>query len=193
MKKLGFAVTGSFCTFNGILAELEKIKDEYDITPILSANAANTDTRFFEAKTFREKIEQITRKKIISTIAEAEPIGPKKLLDILVIAPCTGNTVAKLANGVADTSVTLAAKAHLRNGGPLVIAVSTNDGLGNNAKNIGALMAMKNIYFVPFGQDDHIGKANSLTADFGKIKDSAEAALAGRQIQPVLLNLRNFF
>jgi dipicolinate synthase subunit B len=165
---------------------MEKLTDEFDITPILSHNAANIDTRFFEAKAFKAKIEEITGKKIIETIAEAEPIGPKKLLDALVVAPCTGNTVAKLANGITDTSVTLAAKAHLRNSRPLIIAVSTNDGLGNNAKNIGALMNMKNVYLAPFGQDDCVNKANSLVADFSRIGEAVRAALSGRQLQPIL-------
>ncbi|MDR3263872.1 MAG: dipicolinate synthase subunit B [Clostridiales bacterium] len=186
-KRLGFAITGSFCTFKSVLTEIEKIKDYYDIIPILSHNAANTDTRFFEAKAFKDKIEKLSGKGIIETISEAEPIGPKKLLDALIIAPCTGNTAAKLANGITDTSVTLAAKAHLRNGRPLIIAVSTNDGLGNNAKNIGILMSVKNIYFVPFGQDDHVNKSNSLVADFSKIKETVDEALEGRQIQPVLI------
>ncbi|MDR1905304.1 MAG: dipicolinate synthase subunit B, partial [Clostridiales bacterium] len=143
-KRLGFAVTGSFCTFKNALEEMEKIKDKYDVTPILSYNAGNTDTRFFSAAEFKERIKETVNKELILTITEAEPIGAKKLLDFLVIAPCTGNTLAKLAGGIADTTVTLAAKAHLRNNRPLIIAVSTNDGLGNNAKNIGALMAMKN-------------------------------------------------
>jgi dipicolinate synthase subunit B len=186
-KKIGFAVTGSFCTFKSVLIELEYIKNFYDITPILSYNAANTDTRFFEAKEFKSKIEEITGNRVVETIAEAEPIGPKKLIDALIIAPCTGNTIAKLANGITDTSVTLAAKAHLRNNRPLVIAVSTNDGLSNNAKNIGALLNMKKIYFVPFGQDDHINKTNSLVADFRKIKDSIDAALEGIQLQPLII------
>jgi dipicolinate synthase subunit B len=154
---------------------MERLTDEFDITPILSYNAANIDTRFFEARTFKAKIEEITRKKIIETIAEAEPIGPKKLLDALVVAPCTGNTIAKLAGGITDTSVTLAAKAHLRNSRPLIIAVSTNDGLSNNAKNIGALMNMKNVYFAPFRQDDCINKANSLAADFSRIREAVAA------------------
>ncbi|MDR2090178.1 MAG: dipicolinate synthase subunit B [Clostridiales bacterium] len=186
MKKLGFAVTGSFCTFKSVLTEIEKLAEEFDITPVLSYNAANIDTRFFEAKVFKSEIERITGKKIIETIAAAEPIGPRKLIDALVVAPCTGNTAAKLANGITDTPVTLAAKAHLRNNRPLIIAISTNDGLSGNAKNIGALMNMKNVYFTPFGQDDCFNKANSLVADFSKIKETVEAAFEGKQLQPVL-------
>ena len=185
-KKIGFAVTGSFCTFGAILRELERIKEHYEIFPILSYHAARTDTRFFNAKAFKERLLAITGKEAIETIAEAEPIGPKKLIDALVIAPCTGNTAAKLACGISDTPVTLAAKAHLRNGRPLIIAISTNDGLGSNAKNIGALMTAKNVYFTPFNQDDPVDKANSLVADFSKLRESIEAALAGRQLQPVI-------
>ncbi|MDR1940524.1 MAG: dipicolinate synthase subunit B [Clostridiales bacterium] len=186
-KKIGFAITGSFCTFGSVLTRLGQMSKDYDITPILSYNAANTDTRFFEAKKFKRAVEELTGRRVIDSLGQAEPIGPKKLLDALVVAPCTGNTLAKLAGGIADTPVTLAAKAHLRNGRPLIIAVSTNDGLGCNAKNIGALLNAKNVYFVPFGQDDHADKINSLVADFGKIKDTVEAALEGRQIQPVLI------
>lgn len=186
-KRIGFALTGSFCTFRKVLTELEKIVAVgADVTPIMSETAFSTDTRFGTAEGFISRIEAICRKPVISTIAAAEPIGPQSLLDLLVIAPCTGNTLAKLANGVTDSSVTLAAKAHLRNQRPVLIAVSTNDGLGNAAKNIGTLLNSKNIYFVPFGQDDFENKPNSLVADMSLILESCDAALNSRQLQPIL-------
>lgn len=186
-KRIGFAITGSFCTFRKVLSELETLSKECaDITPIMSNIAYSTDTRFGTAEGFRTRISNICKKPIISTITEAEPIGPQSLLDILIIAPCTGNTLAKLASGISDSPVTLAAKAHLRNGRPVLIAVSTNDGLGNAAKNIGTLLNSKNIYFVPFGQDDFANKPNSLVADMSQIRESAIQALSGRQLQPIL-------
>ena len=186
-KKIGFALCGSFCTFKKVIKELEDLsKTGAVIYPIMSEMACSTDTRFGEANDFCSKIKDITGNDIIKTIKESEPIGPKGYLDVLIIAPCTGNTLAKLASGIADSSVTMAAKAHLRNQKPLVIAVSTNDGLGNAAKNIGALLNYKNIYFVPFGQDDFIKKPNSLVADMSKIQDTVKAALDGKQFQPVL-------
>lgn len=185
--RVGFAMCGSYCTYASVMKELEKLSKIYDIYPIMSENAASTDTRFGKSEDFRESIEKWTGKNIIDTIKEAEPIGPKKLLDVLVIAPCTGNTIAKLANGITDSTVTLAVKAHLRNGRPVVIAVSTNDGLAGNAKNIGELMGRKNMYFVPFRQDEPIGKPTSVVADFGLIENTIEKAMAGEQIQPVLL------
>lgn len=185
--RIGFAMCGSFCTFKKVINELPGLKEKgAKLYPIMSETAASTDTRFGSAEGFREKIEEITKEKIITDIKNAEPIGPKKLFDILVIAPCTGNTLAKLASGIADSSVTLAAKAHLRNDRPIVIAVSTNDGLANAAKNIGNLLNAKNIYFVPFGQDDHINKANSLVAHMDKIAETVKYALMGKQLQPVL-------
>ena len=178
---------GSFCTFKKVITELEKLSETgADIYPIMSANACNLDTRFGNAEDFRAHIEKICKKPIIATVKEAEPIGPKRLLDVLVIAPCTGNTLAKLAAGIADTSVTLAAKAHLRNERPIVIAVSTNDGLAAAAKNIGNLLNRKNIYFVPFGQDDFIKKPSSLVADMSRIGNTIAHALDGKQLQPVL-------
>ena len=186
--KIGFAFTGSFCTFGKVIAELEKLCEIYpDVTPIMSTTAANTSTRFGSANEFREKIASVCKKDIITTIDEAEPIGPKKLFDVLIIAPCTGNTLAKIASGITDTSVTLAAKAHLRNERSLLIAPSTNDGLGANAKNIGTLLNTKNIFFVPFGQDDPKAKHRSLVADFSKIIPALEEAAEGRQYQPILL------
>lgn len=185
---VGFALTGSYCTFSKVIPQIEKLADlGYDIVPIVSENTSKTDTRFGAASNHLDKIKNITGKSVISSISEAEPIGPKKMLDLLVVAPCTGNTVAKLANGIADTAVTLAAKSHLRNNNPIVIAVSTNDGLGANAKNIGILLARKHIYFVPFGQDDHIEKQNSLVAHFDLIPQTVEKALCGEQIQPILV------
>ena len=186
-KRIGFAMTGSFCTFRKVLSELEKLSDYgADITPIMSETAYSTDTRFGTAEGFIKRLEDICNKPVISTLSAAEPIGPQSLLDLLIIAPCTGNTLAKLANGVTDSSVTLAAKAHLRNQKPVLIAVSTNDGLGNAAKNIGVLLNSKNIYFVPFGQDDFENKPNSLVADMSLISEASSAALDLRQLQPIL-------
>lgn len=186
-KRIGFAMTGSFCTFRKVLAELEKLSAYgADITPIMSETAHSTDTRFGTADGFIKRMEDICKKPVISTLSAAEPIGPRSLLDLLIIAPCTGNTLAKLANGVTDSSVTLAAKAHLRNQKPVLIAVSTNDGLGNAAKNIGILLNSKNIYFVPFGQDDFENKPNSLVADMSLISEASSAALNARQLQPIL-------
>ena len=159
----------------------------YDVYPIMSETSYNTDTRFGDAKDIQDEIISITGHSIIHKIEQAEPIGPKKMFDILCIAPCTGNTLAKLANGITDTSVTLACKAHLRNARPVLIAVSTNDALGAAAKNIGLLLNAKNIYFVPMRQDDAQNKPNSIVADFQKIPDALERALKGEQIQPILL------
>ena len=178
--RLGFAVCGSFCTFKRVLEELEKLAKEYDITPIMSSGAAFTDTRFGKAEDLRRRIAEICGKEPITTIAGAEPIGPQALLDVLVIEPCTGNTLGKLANGITDTAVTMAAKAHLRNGRPVVLAVSTNDALGASARNIGTLMNAKNIYFVPMRQDAPQGKPASVVANFAKTG-------AGKQVQPVLV------
>lgn len=186
--RVGFAFCGSFCTFDKAIGALEQVKAVFgDVTPIVSERAASLDTRFGEAHEFLREMERICDKRIIRTIPQAEPIGPKKLLDILVIAPCTGNTLAKLAAGITDSPVTMAAKSHLRNGRPLVIAVSTNDGLGASARNIGELMGRKHIYFVPFRQDDPAGKPNSLVADFSLIPDTLRAALEEKQLQPVIL------
>jgi dipicolinate synthase subunit B len=187
-KKIGFAFTGSFCTIPNVMIELERLVFlGADVTPVISQNVANTNTRFGRAEDIKRRIELITGKQCIETIDEAEPIGPKKLLDLLLIAPCTGNTLAKIANGITDTSVTMASKATLRNGNPVVIALATNDGLSANAKNIGQLLNTKNIYFVPFSQDDPDKKPNSLIAKFGLIVPTLELALEGRQIQPVIV------
>jgi len=186
-KNIGFAFCGSYCTFDKAISALEKTRKIYEtVTPIMSENAYSTDTRFGTAKSFIGRIEAICGNKIISSIKDAEPFGPQALLDVLVIAPCTGNTVAKLAGGVTDTSVTMAAKAHLRSGRPVLIAVSTNDGLSGNAANIGKLLNRKNIYFVPYYQDDPVKKPSSVTADFTLIPDAIEASLKGVQLQPVL-------
>lgn len=185
---VGYAVCGSFCTIADSLKQLPVLKDMgMNIIPILSNTVYSTDNRFNNAQNLRDDIEKITGNKIIHTITGAEPIGPKKLLDILIISPCTGNTLAKLANGITDTSVTMAAKAHLRNNRPIVLAIATNDALGASAINIGKLLNTKNIYFVPFGQDDPYGKNNSLISDFNKIPETIEKALKGEQLQPILL------
>ncbi len=185
--RAGFAMTGSFCTFSQVLPQIEKLcLSGCKVTPIMSECAASTDTRFGKASDFIEKIEEITGEKIIKTIKEAEPIGPRGLLDILIVAPCTGNSMAKIANGICDSSVTMAAKAHLRNGRPILIAPSSNDALSGGAKNIGALLNMKNVFFVPFGQDDCIKKPTSLVAKMEEILPAMESALLGKQIQPIL-------
>lgn len=185
---IGFAMCGSFCTFRKILEVLEELKKTYpNIIPIFSETVSETDNRFGTSVQFRSRAEAICGRSVLSTLTAVEPIGPKQLLDALIIAPCTGNTIAKLANGVADSAVTLAVKAHLRNEAPVIVAVSTNDGLGGNAANLGKLLARKHFYFVPFGQDDPKEKPCSLVADFNRIADTLSMALEGRQIQPVLL------
>ena len=184
--KIGLALCGSFCTFGRVMEEAERLAEEFDITPIMSENAAFTDTRFGKAEEMRARLEAITGKKPIVSITEAEPIGPKGCFDVLVIAPCTGNTLAKLACGVTDTAVTMAAKSHLRNGRPVVIAPSTNDGLAASAGNIGTLLARRNVYFVPFSQDDPEKKPRSLSSDFSKLRETILAAAAGKQIQPMI-------
>lgn len=186
--KVGFCICGSFCTFDVVIPEIRKLVAKgADVTPIFSDAVYNWDTRFYSAKEFRSIIEGITGKQVIKSVIEAEPIGPEKLMDIVVVAPCTGNTMAKLANGITDSPVTMACKAHLRNKRPVVLAISTNDGLGANAKNIGMLLNMKNIFFTPFGQDDPINKSNSLVATFDLILPTIEKALKGEQIQPILV------
>ncbi|MCI5649207.1 MAG: dipicolinate synthase subunit B [Fusicatenibacter sp.] len=186
-KKIGVALTGSFCTFDKIFAGLERLQKEgAEITTIFSDAASNIDSRFGNAEDFLLRAEEITGSKPVCTIEDAEPIGPKGLLDLLVIFPCTGNTAAKLANGITDTPVLMAAKAHLRNNRPLVISISTNDALGMNMKNIGLLLNAKNIYFVPFGQDSPSRKANSLVAHTELLIPTLEMALEGEQYQPIL-------
>lgn len=186
--RVGFALTGSFCTLDKALRAMEETAQAYpDILPILSETTGSTDTRFGRGEDFRQAAEEICGRRAVASIREAEPIGPRHLLDVLVIAPCTGNTLAKLAAGVADTAVTMAAKAHLRNGRPVVVAVSTNDGLGGAARNIGELLCRKHYYFVPFRQDDPVGKPTSLVADMDLVPATVAAALRGEQLQPLLL------
>ncbi len=187
-KNIGFAMTGSFCTFSTVFRALPLLKNSgANLIPILSQHAQSISTRFGTAEENITRLEELCGRSIIKTIAEAEPIGPKKLLDALIIAPCTGNTLAKIANGVTDTSVTMAAKSTIRNSRPVILAVSTNDGLGGSAKNIGLLLNTKHIYFAPFGQDDPIKKKNSLVADMERLVETTELALDGIQIQPLLL------
>ena len=185
--KLGLALCGSFCTFDKLIPIAEKLSEQYDLTFIMSETAASTDTRFGEAAKFKERFQEISGKPIITTMTDAEPAGPKRLFDVIAVAPCTGNTLAKLANAITDTSVTMACKAHLRNGRPVVISVSTNDALSANAKNIGDLLNRKNYYFVPFRQDDPKGKPASLISDLSFLDETIKAALEGRQLQPLIL------
>ena len=187
-KTIGFAVCGSFCTHSRAMEALEQVRARFArVIPIVSEFTAEEDTRFGNAHDLMREMMRICDHRVISTIKEAEPIGPQKLLDLLIICPCTGNTLGKLAAGITDTSVTMAAKAHLRNQRPLLIAPSTNDGLTGSAPAIGALLGRKYIYFVPFGQDDPEKKPASLVADFSQVADAAQAALEGRQLQPILL------
>ena len=185
---IGYGITGSFCTFEKTkIAVGELVKLGAAVVPIFSYNVQRMDTRFGGAKEFMEAVEEITGNHGIKTIQEAEPIGPKANLDVMVIAPCTGNTMAKLWNGITDSPVLMASKAHLRNQKPLVISISTNDAMGMNFKNIGNLMNTKNIYFVPFGQDDYKKKPASLIGDLKLLPDTIHLAMEGRQIQPVVV------
>ena len=187
-KTAGFAMCGSFCTLSSAIEQIACLRKlNYDVIPIMSEIVYSTDTRFGKAADFIRQVEDICGRSVIHTIADAEPIGPKKLLDVLVIAPCTGNTLGKLANGITDTAVTMAAKSHLRNSRPVIIGVSTNDGLAAAAKNIGQLMNYRNIYFVPLRQDDSEKKPRSLVADFSKIPECVEQALKGIQYQPLII------
>ena len=183
---IGFALCGSYCTFSKVFPVMEALARDHRVIPIFSDNVQKTGSRFGEPAQFYEKAFAITGVEPICTISDAEPIGPKKLFDALVIAPCTGNTLAKLSHSIADTPVTMAAKSHLRNGRPVIGAVSTNDGLAGAAENLGRLLARKNYYFVPFGQDDPKNKPTSLVARFEKIPETVEMALRGVQVQPVL-------
>lgn len=188
-KKIGFAFTGSFCTFEKTIQELKKLAqiEGIQIFPIMSFNSYNLDSKFGNAKEFIKKIEEITQNNIIHTIPDAEPIGPKKMFDILIVAPCSGNTIAKLSNDIIDTPVTMAVKSHLRNERPVVIALSTNNALSGAAENIGRLLNRKNYYFVPFKQDNPITKPNSVVFDPTYIKKTLEEALDNHQIQPIML------
>ena len=188
-KQIGIAFTGSFCTYKRIFKELEELVEAGAVVyPVFSHAAATIDSRFGKAAEFMEKAEKITGKAPILTIEGAEPIGPSAYLDALVIFPCTGNTVAKLANGITDSAVLMAAKAHLRNEKPLILSISTNDALGMNMRNIGLLLNVKNVYFVPFGQDDPAKKPNSLIAHTELVQKTIEKALEGKQLQPLVVS-----
>ncbi len=184
--QVGVALCGSFCTFASVLPNIERLCQLYDVTPIMSECAYGTDTRFGAAAEHVRMLEEMCGRGVLHTVTQTEPIGPKKLLDVLVVAPATGNTLAKLAHGIADSAVTMAVKAHLRNERPVVLAVSTNDALGVAAQNIGILLARRNMYFVPFGQDDPRGKPRSMVADMSYLLDTVSAALQGQQIQPII-------
>ena len=186
--RIGFAMCGSYCTYAQVFPVMEQLAKEHTLLPIFSNNAYSTDSRFGTAQEHIRRAYDICGTDPIHTIGQAEPIGPKKLLDTLIIAPCTGNTLAKLAHSIADTSVTMAAKSHLRNGRPVIIAISTNDALAGAAENIGKLLGRKHYYFVPFRQDDPIKKPTSVVADFTKLPATLEAALQGQQVQPMILS-----
>lgn len=186
-ERIGFAMTGSFCTYKKIFPQIELLSKKFEITPIMSEVSAASDTRFGSCFEHMEKLEKITGNKVLHSVTDVEPIGPKKMFSALVVAPCTGNSLAKIASGIADSAVTLAVKSHLRNLRPVVIAVSSNDGLGNNAKNIGVLLNMKNVFVVPFGQDDCDEKPNSLVADMTLIPKTLDMAMKNLQIQPILI------
>ncbi|MDD4315897.1 MAG: dipicolinate synthase subunit B [Clostridia bacterium] len=185
-KNIGIAITGSFCTFKKLLPVIKELKEHNNIVPIFSYAVTNTDTRFYKAQQFYDDIKELAGNAPITTIVDAEPIGPQSKLDLIIVAPCTGNTLAKLTGAITDTPVLMAVKAHLRNDKPVLIAISTNDGLLSNAGNIGQLIGRKNFFFVPFSQDNYIDKKFSLVADFGKVAKAAELALEGVQMQPVL-------
>lgn len=187
LPRLGLAVTGSHCTFSRALEAFRPLKRDYTLVPILSGAAAGTDTRFFAASAFRAELEAFCGREAVDTIVKAEPLGTAQRLDALLVAPCTGSTLAKLARGVTDTAVTMACKAHLRNGAPLILAISTNDGLSGSAESIAALLQRKNVYFVPFRQDAPHQKPFSLQSDFDLLGETIKAAMEGRQLQPVLL------
>lgn len=184
---IGFALCGSFCTYDRVFPVMERLGKGYELIPIFSQSAYSTDSRFGAAEAHIARAEAICGRPVLHTLAEVEPIGPKKMLDALIIAPCTGNTLAKLAHSIADGPVTMAAKSHLRNGRPVIIAISTNDALAGAAENIGKLLSRKHYYFVPFGQDDAFGKPTSIVGDFSKIPQTLEMALEGKQLQPLLL------
>ena len=187
-KKIAFAMCGSFCTFDKVLAQAERlVSSGIQLLPIMSEAAAQTDTRFGSCASIKARLSRLANASIITTIAGAEPLGPQKMAAALLIAPCTGNTLGKLANGITDTAVTMAAKSMLRTGRPVILAISTNDGLAGSFQNIGRLMNVKNVYFVPFGQDDPLPKPTSQQADFSLMESAVESALNGRQLQPVLL------
>lgn len=185
--KIGFAFCGSFCNHAAVLRVYEALAREHELVPIVSERAAAYDTRFGTAAEFLQRVERAAGRRAIRTITEAEPFGPQGMAEVLVIAPCTGNTLAKLAHGITDGAVTMAAKSHLRNGRPLVIAFASNDGLSASAPNLAALLGRKHFYFVPFGQDDPKNKPASLVADFSRLPETIDEAVRGRQLQPILL------
>lgn len=185
MKTVGFAMCGSFCTFAKAMEQMERLCGEYRILPIMSRNAYETDTRFGTAESFIRQAEALSGQKVLHTIVETEPIGPKGIVDVLAVCPCTGNTLSKIANGITDTPVTMAVKSSLRIGIPVVLCAASNDSLGASGPNVLRLLNTKNVYFVPLGQDDPVKKPLSLVADFEKLPETIEAALAGRQTQPV--------
>ena len=188
--KIGLALTGSYCCYDKAFAAARALAEKYDLTAILSETAAATDSRFGKAEDFRKTLEEITGKPVIDSIVGAEPIGPQGMFDVLAIAPCTGNTAAKLAAGITDSAVTMAAKSHLRGGRPVVLAFGSNDGLSASAKNIGELLVRKNIYFVPFYQDDPLSKPRSLASDYTLLEDTILRAALGQQIQPILAHIK---
>lgn len=185
--KIGFALCGSFCTYAQVFPVMELLARDYELTPIFSEAGTTVDSRFGSAAEHMAQATEICGKAPLCAIPAVEPIGPKKLFDALIVAPCTGNTLAKLAHSIADGPVTMAVKSHLRNGRPVILAVSSNDALGGGAENIGKLLARKHYYFVPFGQDDPMEKPTSMVADFNRIPETLQAALEGKQIQPLLL------
>ncbi len=186
--RVGFGITGSYCTHRTILDTMKSLCEMgADVTPIFSDNVSKTSTRFMEAEELRKSVMDITGKEPICTIKDAEPIGPKGLLDVMTVVPCTGNTIAKLAGAITDTPVLMACKSHMRNNRPVILAVSTNDALSGNAKNIGALLGTKNFYFVPMKQDDPFKKPFSVVADFTKLNDTIVSAISGTQIQPIFI------
>lgn len=185
--KIGFAICGSFCTHEQILWQVEKLTEKYDIVPILSPASATQDTRFGTAENLKNQLIKLTGNEIVDSLQLAEPLGPKGVIELLVIAPCTGNTLAKLANAITDNAVTMVAKALSRNNKPVVVGISTNDGLGLSIQNLAKLMQTKNYYFVPFGQDDPTKKPKSLISDYEKIDKAIEGALKGEQVQPILI------
>ena len=185
--KIGLCITGSFCNFNMTKDVIRSLMQEgATVIPIISNNVKKLDTRFYKAKEFVQMVEDETKNKVIDSIVKAEPIGPKNMADILVICPCTGNTLAKLANGITDTTVTMAVKSHIRNNKPVVIGISTNDGLGKTLKNIAEIIDTKNYFFVPFSQDNYISKPKSLVLDYDKLVDTIKLGMEFKQIQPIL-------
>lgn len=189
IKNIGFAVTGSFCMHKKILKLIKTLKAKgYNILPIVSQTVYYTDTRFGKSKDFIAEIENVTENEVIKSVVEAEPIGPKSLIDILIVAPCTGNTLSKISNAVTDNAVTMAVKSHLRQNKPVLIGVSSNDALGKNSENLGKLINAKNIYFIPFGQDDYINKPNSLISDWTLTEKAMLEAEKGRQLQPIIIS-----